>query len=78
MIGELELFSETLGRNTIYKKTYSVSRLPQYLIVHFVRFYWKKESEVAGTKAGKSKILKVVILSFRLLFRLGRCFSFSA
>ena len=28
--------------------------------MHFVRFYWKKESVSAGTKAGKAKILKNV------------------
>jgi ubiquitin carboxyl-terminal hydrolase 14 len=30
------------------------------LTVHFVRFYWKKESSQSGTKAGKAKILRNV------------------
>lgn len=35
-------------------------------MVQFVRFYWKKESNVSGTKAGKAKILKAV--SFPKIF----------
>jgi ubiquitin carboxyl-terminal hydrolase 14 len=34
--------------------------------VHFVRFYWKKESTLSGTKAGKAKILRNV--SFPKIF----------
>ena len=30
------------------------------MTIHFVRFYWKKESSLAGTKAGKAKILRNV------------------
>ncbi len=30
------------------------------MTIHFVRFYWKKESSVSGTKAGKAKILRNV------------------
>ena len=30
------------------------------MTVQFVRFYWKKESSTAGTKAGKAKILRNV------------------
>ena len=33
---------------------------PKYLCVNFVRFYWKQASGVAGTEAGKAKILKNV------------------
>jgi ubiquitin carboxyl-terminal hydrolase 14 len=33
---------------------------PQYLIVHFVRFFWKKASAVAGTEATKTKIMRNV------------------
>jgi ubiquitin carboxyl-terminal hydrolase 14 len=42
--------------------------LPSYLTVHFVRFYWKKESTLSGTKAGKAKILRNV--SFPKVFDL--------
>jgi len=44
----------------VFKKTSRVSKLPGYLCVQFVRFYWKKESNVGGTKAGKAKILRSV------------------
>ena len=40
--------------------------MPSYLTVHFVRFYWKKESTLSGTKAGKAKILRNV--SFPKIF----------
>jgi ubiquitin carboxyl-terminal hydrolase 14 len=30
------------------------------LTIQFVRFYWKKESALSGTKAGKAKILRNV------------------
>jgi ubiquitin carboxyl-terminal hydrolase 14 len=49
-----------LGRNCIYFKQQKVNKLPSYLTVHFVRFYWKKDSVTSGTKAGKAKILKSV------------------
>lgn len=58
--GEVEKRSETLGRDCVYSKKTEVSKLPSYLMVQFVRFYWKKESAVSGTKAGKAKILKAV------------------
>lgn len=59
--GDLEKFSEALQRNAIYKKSSLVSKLPSYLCVQFVRFYWKQESAVGGTKAGKAKILRSVM-----------------
>ncbi len=31
------------------------------MCIQFVRFYWKKESNVGGTKAGKAKILRSVM-----------------
>ena len=30
------------------------------MCVNFVRFFWKKESNVGGTKAGRAKILRSV------------------
>ena len=40
---KIEKNSPSLGRDAIYTKTSRISRLPQYLTVHFVRFFWKKE-----------------------------------
>jgi len=61
LTADLEKFSEALQRNAVYKKKSLVSKLPSYLCVQFVRFYWKKESAVGGTKAGKAKILRSVM-----------------
>ena len=40
--------------------TQRMDNLPPYLVVNLVRFFWKKESSTAGTKAGKAKILRSV------------------
>jgi ubiquitin carboxyl-terminal hydrolase 14 len=40
---EIEKHSPTLGRDAVYTKTSKITRLPQYLTVHFVRFNWKKD-----------------------------------
>lgn len=58
--GDIEKHSSTQGRNCVYFKQQKVNKLPSYLTVHFVRFYWKKDSVTSGTKAGKAKILKSV------------------
>ncbi len=57
---ELMKNSEIMGKDCIYKKIAKINRLPSYLTVQFVRFYWKKASAVAGTKEGKAKILRNV------------------
>jgi hypothetical protein len=36
-----------------------------------VRFYWKKESSFAGTKAGKAKILRVRLIIYNELIRMS-------
>jgi ubiquitin carboxyl-terminal hydrolase 14 len=51
---EIEKKSEILGRDALYTKTSRISRLPKYLTVHFVRFFWKRE---VGKKA---KIMRKV------------------
>ncbi|KAL9639957.1 MAG: hypothetical protein Q9164_000586 [Protoblastenia rupestris] len=40
---KIEKNSSSLGRDAEYTKTSRISRVPKYLTVHFVRFYWKKE-----------------------------------
>lgn len=57
----LEKYSDTLGRNANYVETKKVNKLPSYLCIQFVRFYWKKQSNVGGTEAGKAKILRSVM-----------------
>jgi len=42
LIGELEKHSQVLDRNAIHKKESKINKLPSYLCVNFVRFYWKQ------------------------------------
>ena len=51
---KIEKMSSALNRDAMYTKSSRVSRLPKYLTVHFVRFFWKRE---AGKKA---KIMRKV------------------
>ena len=51
---KIEKKSTILDRDAMYTKTSRVSRLPKYLTVHFVRFFWKRE---VGKKA---KIMRKV------------------
>ena len=60
MEGDIEKYSELVGKNCVYHKVSRINKLPSYMTVHFVRFYWKKESVTSGTKAGKAKILRNV------------------
>jgi len=50
----IEKNSPTLGRDASYTKTTRISRLPKYLTVHFVRFFWRKDIRK------KTKIMKKV------------------
>ncbi|OJD14829.1 hypothetical protein AJ78_04859 [Emergomyces pasteurianus Ep9510] len=51
---KIEKHSPTLDRDAIYTKHSKISRLPKYLTVHFVRFFWKR-----GTQK-KAKIMRKV------------------
>lgn len=51
----IEKNNETLGRDAEYQLTKRISRLPQYLTVHYVRFFWRKDTQK------KSKILRKVV-----------------
>jgi ubiquitin carboxyl-terminal hydrolase 14 len=51
---KIEKKSDKLGRETSFTKTVKISRLPKYLTIHFVRFFWKRESQK------KAKILRKV------------------
>ncbi len=59
----VELNSELLNRNTFFEKSQVLNRLPPYLTVQFMRFFWKQANVSTGAKAGKAKILKSVIFS---------------
>ncbi|EPX72176.1 ubiquitin carboxy terminal hydrolase Ubp6 [Schizosaccharomyces octosporus yFS286] len=52
--------SDVLNRDAIYNKVSRISRLPKYLTVNFVRFYWK------ASLGQKAKILRKVKFPFEL------------
>ncbi|CAH0401193.1 unnamed protein product [Chilo suppressalis] len=54
MAEQITKMSETLGRDAVYTKTSKISRLPAYLTVQFVRFYFKEKESI------NAKILKDV------------------
>lgn len=51
----VEKHNETLGRDSEYQLTKRISRLPKYLTVHYVRFFWRRDTQK------NSKILRKVI-----------------
>ncbi|EEA07110.1 ubiquitin carboxyl-terminal hydrolase family protein [Cryptosporidium muris RN66] len=59
----IEKFSASLGSNSIYHKLSEINSLPHYLIVHLVRFEWKKSSEIARTEATRAKVCRKIQFS---------------
>ncbi|KAI5921746.1 ubiquitin carboxyl-terminal hydrolase [Camillea tinctor] len=57
---KLEKKSAILDRDVVYTKTSKISRLPKYLTVHFVRFFWKRETQK------KAKIMRKVTFPHEL------------
>ncbi|KAJ4417181.1 deubiquitinating enzyme [Gnomoniopsis sp. IMI 355080] len=57
---KIDKTSAVLGREATYTKTSKISRLPQYLTVHFVRFFWKRDTQK------KAKILRKVTFPLEL------------
>ena len=56
----IEKSNEQLGKNCKYQIKRSITSLPKYLTIHFVRFFWKRETKK------KSKILRKVQFPFQL------------
>ncbi|GEQ71711.1 hypothetical protein JCM33374_g5397 [Metschnikowia sp. JCM 33374] len=56
----IEKYNESLQVNTEHQLTKTITRLPKYLTVHFVRFFWRKDTKK------KSKILRKVSFPFEL------------
>ncbi|CAH8651265.1 unnamed protein product [Schistosoma margrebowiei] len=52
--GNLTKHSSLLDRNAVYKRLSLISRLPAYLCIHFVRFFYKEDKQI------NAKILKDV------------------
>lgn len=57
---KIEKFNDTLQSNAEYEVSKKVTRLPKYLTVHFVRFFWRRDTQK------KSKILRRVQFPFEL------------
>jgi len=56
----IEKRSSVLERDAVYTKKSRISRLPKYLTVHFVRFFWKREAQK------KAKIMRKVTFPHEL------------
>ncbi|RDW80193.1 hypothetical protein BP6252_04831 [Coleophoma cylindrospora] len=57
---KIEKQSPVLGRDAVYTKKSRIARLPKYLTVHFVRFFWKREAQK------KAKIMRKVTFPHEL------------
>ncbi|KAJ5068641.1 ubiquitin carboxyl-terminal hydrolase [Anaeramoeba ignava] len=57
---QVEKESEFLQRNAVYNEESRLSRLPPFLVVQFVRFYWKADKGI------RNKIIRVVKFPFTL------------
>lgn len=62
--GSIEKNSDLLGRNAMWTRTSRINRLPRYLCVQFMRFYWKEarvlEEGREVVKGQKCKIMRPV------------------
>ena len=56
----IDKFSPTLNKNAKYEKISKISRLPAYMAIQFVRFYYKERESV------NAKILKDIKFSLTL------------
>lgn len=56
----IEKLSPSLGRSAQYLQTSKISRLPAYLTIHMVRFYWRRDINK------KTKIMRKVKFPFNL------------
>lgn len=52
--------SDTDGNEHLYTRSSRISKLPRYLIIHEVRFFWKEANELGGTKATGTKITRAI------------------
>ncbi|EEY57712.1 ubiquitin carboxyl-terminal hydrolase, putative [Phytophthora infestans T30-4] len=58
--GTIEKHSEVKGGNAVWKKTMRINRLPKYLCVQFMRFYWKATPESRDHAGVKCKMLRPI------------------
>mmetsp|Transcript_5066 Transcript_5066/g.7707 ORF Transcript_5066/g.7707 Transcript_5066/m.7707 type:complete len:429 (-) Transcript_5066:360-1646(-) len=58
--GSVEKRSEILERDVLWSKTQRVTRLPRYICVQFMRFFWKATPDSQDHAGVKCKIMKPV------------------
>jgi len=58
--GQVEKRSESLGRDALYKRVSRIDRLPRYLCVQFMRFFWKETPDSRDHQGVRCKILRRV------------------
>lgn len=59
--GSVEKHSAVLGRNAVWNKTQKISKLPRYLCIHFMRFFWKATPDSMDHSGVKCKIMRPVM-----------------
>jgi len=59
----IEKSSEVLGRNAIWNKKQRLMKLPKFMCVQFMRFFWKLTPESRDHTGVKCKILRPVAFS---------------
>lgn len=60
LTGTIEKHSDVMGQNAVWKKTLRINRLPKYLCVQFMRFYWKATPESRDHTGVKCKMLRPI------------------
>ncbi|GMH50970.1 hypothetical protein TL16_g00915 [Triparma laevis f. inornata] len=63
LTGEVEKNSEVLGRNAVWTKKSRVDRLPPYLCIQMMRFFWKATPDSRDHQGVKCKIMKQINFS---------------
>eukprot|EP00611_Tribonema_gayanum_P012172 TRINITY_DN22822_c0_g1_i1.p1 TRINITY_DN22822_c0_g1~~TRINITY_DN22822_c0_g1_i1.p1 ORF type:complete len:617 (-),score=235.18 TRINITY_DN22822_c0_g1_i1:454-2232(-) len=60
LTNQVTMHSETLGRDAVWNKTQRIAKLPRYLCVQFMRFFWKATPDSQDHAGVKCKIMKPV------------------
>jgi hypothetical protein len=60
LVGEVEKHSEILGRNAMWTKTSRIKKLPRYICVQFMRFFWKATPNSQDHAGVKCKIMRPI------------------
>jgi ubiquitin carboxyl-terminal hydrolase 14 len=66
LTSDVEKISDVLGRNANWTKKSRIDRLPKFLCVQFMRFFWKPTPDSSDHAGVKCKILKPVTFNIDL------------